>query len=229
MPLGVTINCHSSRHGEVVIKENEYKITKEKVTEEEVELAADMSNIKKISLPITVDQIKELHAGDIVSLSGTLHTGRDAAHKRIKQALENGEEIPFDMEGQGIYYVGPSPSRPGNPIGSCGPTTSYRMDSFSETILKEGIRIMIGKGPRGQETKDLMQEYPSVYLANIGGAAAITASSIKSCEIIAYYDLGPEAVRKLEVEGLICFVAVDSYGKDLYEEATKKLTKQKMN
>ena len=218
MPVGVAINCHSSRHGTIIIDKD--KIILEKDEKHMTSRTANSANfLKKITLPISLDAVRELNVGDVVSISGTVYTARDAAHKRLIETIKKGEKVPFDMQGQAIYYAGPSPTRPEKPIGSCGPTTSFRMDSFSEEILKQGLRIMIGKGPRTSETIAFMQEYGAVYLANIGGAAAVTATKIKSSEIIAYEDLGPEAIHKLEVEDFICIVAVDSFGRSLYTQS----------
>jgi fumarate hydratase class I len=215
LPVSVAINCHSSRHGTIIIDKDQTVFEKD---EKYIMLstANKVSNPKKLILPLSFDAVRELNVGDVVSISGTVYTARDAAHKRLMETIQNGEKVPFDMLGQAIYYAGPSPSRVGKPIGSCGPTTSFRMDSFSEIILQQGLRIMIGKGPRTPETISLMQKYGAVYLANIGGAAAVTATKIKNSEIIAYEDLGPEAICKLEVKDFICIVTVDSFGRSLY-------------
>ena len=216
MPVGVSVNCHSQRHGTVTVGENGFVVERERGVNDEREVCESAGKIKRLNMPLTVDDVLSLRAGDIVSLNGVIYTARDAAHKRLAEAIGANKKLPFDMEGQGIYYAGPSPERPGKPIGSCGPTTSDRMDGFTEDILKQGVRAMIGKGPRSRETLELMRRYPAVYLANVGGAAAVTAEKIKSAVVVAYEELGPEAIRRLEVEDFICIVAADSYGSDLY-------------
>ena len=174
--------------------------------------------VKKIMLPLTDETLKELKAGDNVLLTGVMYVGRDAAHKRMAEALEQGKPLPFDIKGQTIYFMGPSPSRPGQPIGSAGPTTSGRMDSYSPRLIAEGLKGMIGKGMRSQEVKDAMKKYKAVYLAAIGGAGALISKTIKKSEVIAYEELGAEAVRRLEVEDFPVTVVNDIYGGDLYQE-----------
>ena len=173
---------------------------------------------KKVMLPLTNETLKDLKAGDNVLLNGTMYVGRDAAHKRIVEAMEQGKRLPFDIEGQAIYFMGPSPSKPGQPIGSAGPTTSGRMDSYSPRLIAAGLKGMIGKGMRSQEVKDAMRKYRAVYLAAIGGAGALISKSIKKAEVIAYEELGAEAVRRLEVEDFPATVVNDIYGGDLYQE-----------
>ncbi|MBS7527239.1 Fe-S-containing hydro-lyase [Fusibacter paucivorans] len=172
---------------------------------------------KRINTPMTQETVKALKAGDQVLISGTVYTGRDAAHLRMIKALENDEALPFDVEGQVIYYVGPTPAKPGEVIGSCGPTTSYRMDDLTVPLLKKGLRGMIGKGERNQTVIDGMKKFGAIYFAAIGGAGALIANSVKSSEIVAYEELGPEAVRKLEVIDFPVIVVIDSEGKNLYE------------
>lgn len=172
--------------------------------------------MKKINMPLTEDVIKSLKAGDKVSLSGTIYTARDAAHKRMIENLKQGIELPFNIKDQTIYYTGPSPTKPGQVIGSSGPTTSYRMDDYTPTLLDLGLRGMIGKGERSKEVVDSMMKNNAVYFAVIGGAGALISNSIKKVEIIAYDDLGTEAIRKLEVENLEGIVAIDSKGNNLY-------------
>jgi fumarate hydratase subunit beta len=176
-----------------------------------------MAEVIKLHTPLTDEDVLKLKAGDVVSISGIIYTGRDAAHKRMVECLDRNEPMPIDVKGQVMYYVGPAPAKPGKPIGSCGPTSSYRMDPYTPTMLEQGMKAMIGKGPRDKATVDAIQKYKGVYLAAIGGAAAVIAKAVKSCEIITYEDLGAEAVRKLEVEDFICFVAIDAHGGNLYE------------
>ena len=150
---------------------------------------------KKITTPLTDDVIEQLHAGDAVQITGTIYVGRDSAHKRMIAALDAGEELPFDPQGQIIYYMGPSPARPGRPSGSAGPTTSYRMDPYTPRMLEVGLKAMIGKGNRSPEVREALKKHKAVYFAAIGGAAALIADSIKEAEVIAYDDLGAEALR----------------------------------
>ena len=180
--------------------------------------------MKEINLPLEDSMIKELKAGDEVRLTGTIYTARDQAHKRLVEALEAGEELPFDIEGTVIYYVGPAPNKPDKAIGSAGPTTSYRMDPFVEPLLKAGLKGMIGKGARSESVKDAIKKYNAVYFAAVGGAAALISEHIKEAEVIAYPELGPEAVRKLYVEDLPLFVVNDIKGNDLYEIGQKEFS-----
>lgn len=171
----------------------------------------------ELNMPIKEDSIRLLKSGDVVSISGVIYTARDAAHKRMIESIEKGEILPFDVNGQGIYYVGPTPSKPGDIIGSAGPTTSYRMDDLTIPLLERGLRVMIGKGKRDSKVIDAMKKHGAVYLAAIGGAGAYISSSIKQCDIIAYEDLGAEAIRKLVVKDLQLIVAIDSFGNNIYE------------
>ena len=173
---------------------------------------------KKITLPLTDEILESLKAGDNVLLTGTMYVGRDSAHKRMDEALKQGKPLPFDIKGQTIYFMGPSPARPGQAIGAAGPTTSGRMDSYSPRLMAEGLKGMIGKGMRSQEVKDAMKKYRAVYMAAIGGAGALISKSIKKSEVIAYEELGAEALRRLEVEGFPATVVNDIHGGDLYEE-----------
>ena len=176
-----------------------------------------MSEVKKITLPLTKELAKTLKAGDRVLLTGTIYTSRDAGHKRMCEALARGEELPFDPTDATIYYVGPTPAKPGQVIGSAGPTTSGRMDAYAPTLMKVGIRGMIGKGARLDEVIEAMKENFGVYFGAIGGAGALLAKCIKSSELIAYEDLQSEALRKLYVEDMPLVVIIDSYGNNLYE------------
>ena len=172
---------------------------------------------KILHTPFTENDIRSLKAGDRISLSGTVYTGRDAAHKRLCAMLDKGETLPVDLNGQAIYFVGPCPAPPGRPIGSAGPTTSGRMDAYSPWIIKEcGLRAMIGKGDRSQGVKDAMNEYGCVYFAATGGAGALIANSIVKAEVVAFDDLGPEAIYKLELSDLPLVVAIDADGNSLY-------------
>jgi fumarate hydratase subunit beta len=171
----------------------------------------------RVTTPLTDDVIGQLYAGDAVLISGAIYVGRDAAHKRLVAALEAGEPLPFDVRGQVIYYMGPSPAKPGRPIGSAGPTTSYRMDPYTPALLEAGLKGMIGKGNRNRAVRDALQQYKAVYLAAVGGAAALIAGTVRSSEVVAYPDLGPEALRRLEVEDFPAIVIDDVYGNDAYE------------
>jgi fumarate hydratase subunit beta len=170
-----------------------------------------------LTTPLTSEDTKQLVAGDTVLLNGTIFTARDAAHSRLVALIEKGEELPFDLEGSIIYFVGPTPPKPGDPIGSAGPTTSYRMDSFSPTMLKNGSKGMIGKGNRNQAVKDACVAYDGIYFGATGGAGALLGKQIRSAEVIAYPELGPEAVRKITVEDFPVTVVNDTQGNDLYQ------------
>ncbi|HHZ18533.1 MAG TPA: TRZ/ATZ family protein [Acholeplasmataceae bacterium] len=172
--------------------------------------------MKRITLPIDNETIESLKSGDIVLLTGTLYTARDAAHKRLVAALEAGEPLPFPLENAAVYYVGPSPARPGRPIGAAGPTTAARMDPYAEVLIPAGLKVMIGKGQRSEQIKELIAKHKGLYLTATGGVAALIARAVKSCELIAYPDLGPEAVYRLEVEDFPAVVAYDCYGNDLF-------------
>ena len=175
----------------------------------------------QISTPLTDDIIKQLRSGDRVAISGTIYVGRDAAHKRMIAALDRGKPLPFDAQGQIIYYMGPSPAKPGAAIGSAGPTTSYRMDPYTPRLLEVGLKGMIGKGNRSPAVREAIQKYGAVYFAAIGGAAALIARSIKEAEIVAYEDLGAEALRRLRVQDFPAIVINDVRGGDAYEEGRK--------
>jgi len=178
--------------------------------------------IKNLKLPITEDVIKDLRAGDSLSLSGTLYVARDAAHKRMVAALDEGQPLPFDIKGQTIYYMGPSPAPPGKVIGAAGPTTSGRMDGYAPRLMAAGLKGMIGKGVRSEAVKEAMKKYGAVYLGAVGGAGALLSRSIIKSEVIAYGELGPEAVLKIEVKDFPATVINDIYGGDLYIEGKKK-------
>ena len=172
---------------------------------------------KKINLPLTPELAKTLKAGDEVLLTGTIYTSRDAGHKRMCETLAKGEPLPFNPENATIYYVGPTPAKPGQVIGSSGPTTSGRMDAYAPTMMSVGARGMIGKGARLPEVVEAMKKYSGVYFGAIGGAGALLARSIKKCELVAYEDLGAEALRELYVEDMPLVVIIDSEGNNLYE------------
>ena len=180
----------------------------------------------EIRAPFKNDDIEKLVCGDIIKLSGVIYTARDAAHKRMIDAINNNEKLPFDVDGSGIYYVGPSPNKKNQVIGSAGPTTSYRMDDLTVPLLERGLKVMIGKGKRSEEVIKSMIKNKAVYLAAIGGAGAYISHTIKKCEVIAYEDLGPEAVRKLEVEDLQLIVAIDCYGNNIYEKGRAMFEKE---
>ncbi len=168
--------------------------------------------MKKINLPLTDDIIKELKAGDSVLISGAMITGRDAAHKRLYELIEKNEELPVNIRGEVIYYVGPAPAKPGHAVGPAGPTSSYRMDKYTPALLDRGLKGMIGKGARNQEVIDSMIKNNVVYFAAIGGAAALISKSIKKVEVLAYEDLGTEAIYRFEVEDFPAVVAIDAQG-----------------
>ncbi len=178
--------------------------------------------MQKITSPISADVIENLRAGDQVLISGVIYVGRDTAHRRLVEALDSGDELPFDLQGQTIYYMGPSPTKPGHVIGSAGPTTSGRMDAYTPRLLAAGLKAMIGKGSRSEAVKEAIKEYKAVYFAATGGAAALIAKSITKAQTIAYEELGPEAVLRLEVKDFPVVVINDMYGGDLYQEGKAK-------
>jgi fumarate hydratase subunit beta len=175
-----------------------------------------------IKTPLDEETVKKLKAGDQVFITGVIYTARDAAHKRLVEALDKGEKLPFDLTNQTVYYMGPSPAKPGQVIGSAGPTTSGRMDSYAPRLMAAGLKGMIGKGNRSQAVKDAIKKYKAVYLAAIGGAGALISKSIKKAEVIAYEELGAEAIRRLEVENFPATVINDIHGGDLYEQGKVK-------
>jgi fumarate hydratase subunit beta len=175
-----------------------------------------MSEPINITPPLTDDVVRSLKAGDRVVITGVIYTGRDMAHKYMIEGCKKGEPLPFDLKGQILYYTGPTPAPPGKPIGSAGPTTSYRMDRYTPDLLELGLKGMIGKGPRGTEVKDAIVKCKAVYFAAIGGAGALISKTIKKAEVIAYPELGTEAVMRLEVENFPAIVVNDAHGSDLY-------------
>jgi len=184
-----------------------------------------MANEIRLKTPLTAADTDKLKIGDKVLISGIIYTGRDAAHKRMIELVNAGKELPIDVKGQIIYYVGPTPARPGNPIGSAGPTTSYRMDAYAPKMIELGLKGMIGKGNRAPEVVEAMRKYKAVYFGATGGAAAVLARSIKKAEVVAYEELGPEAIRRLEVEDFPAVVINDVLGNDLYVEGAEKYRK----
>ena len=181
--------------------------------------------MKILKPPLKREDIDALVAGDKVLITGVIYTGRDAAHKRLVDLLDGNKPLPFDVNGAVIFYVGPTPAPPGRPIGSAGPTTSYRMDAYAPRLMEKGLRAMIGKGPRDANVKDAMKKYGCVYLAATGGAGALVAETVKKAEVIAFDDLGPEAIRRLEVVDFPVIVINDTKGNDLYIENVKKYKK----
>jgi fumarate hydratase subunit beta len=181
-----------------------------------------MAQAQRIALPLIDEVIAGLHMGDTLLITGVIYTARDAAHNRLIELIEKGQGLPFAIKGQIIYYVGPTPPKPGKPIGSAGPTTSGRMDPYAPYLIERGLKGMIGKGQRSQGVRDAMVKHKAVYLGATGGAGALLSKCIKKSEIIAFEDLGPEAIHRLEVEDFPVRVINDIYGKDLYEEGLKK-------
>ncbi len=177
-----------------------------------------MGQKRKLQPPLTESDVRTLKAGDEVIITGTIYGARDMAHKRLCQAMDAGKDLPFDLEGAIIYFVGPTPARPGNIIGAAGPTTSSRMDPFSPKLIAEGLKAMIGKGYRGPEVREALKKYGAVHLSTIGGAGALLSKHIVSAEVIAYEDLGTEAIRKLEVVDFPAVVAYDSHGNSVYTQ-----------
>jgi len=181
-----------------------------------------VNDIRRINAPFDEETVRGLRAGDRVLLSGVVYTARDAAHKRMFEILQRGEELPVDLRGQVIYYVGPTPARPGRPIGAAGPTTAGRMDAYAPALMAYGIKGMIGKGSRDAAVKEAIRKHGAVYFAATGGAGALLAKCVRSAEIVAYEELGAEAIRRLVVEDLPVFVVNDIYGGDLYEDGVAK-------
>ena len=181
-----------------------------------------MAEPVRLKTPLTDRDVEKLKIGDRVLINGVIYTGRDAAHRRLFDLLKSGKEFPFDLRGQVIYYVGPTPAKPGQVIGSAGPTTSYRMDAFAPALIEKGLKGMIGKGMRSDQVKEAMKRHKAVYFATTGGAGALLAKRVKKAEVVVYDDLGPEAIRRLEVEDLPVIVVNDVEGNDLYVEGAKK-------
>jgi fumarate hydratase subunit beta len=181
-----------------------------------------MGDMIRIKTPVSTDEVRKLKAGDNVLITGIIYTGRDAAHKRLIELINNGEDLPVDFNGQFIYYVGPAPAKPGYAAGSAGPTTSYRMDPYTVPLLERGLKGMIGKGLRSKEVIEGMKKYGAVYFGATGGAAALIAKSIKKVEVVAYEDLGAEAIHRFYVEDFPAIVVIDSEGNNLYESAPPK-------
>ena len=176
----------------------------------------------RLKAPLSDKELEKLKIGDRVLISGIVYTGRDAAHKRLFDLVQAGKDLPFDIRGQVIYYVGPTPSKPGQVFGAAGPTTSYRMDAYSPSLIAKGLKGMIGKGMRSEAVKEAMKKHKAVYFAATGGAGALLAKRVKKAEVVAYEDLGPEAIRRLEVEDLPVIVVNDIHGNDLYVEGEKR-------
>jgi fumarate hydratase subunit beta len=181
-----------------------------------------MSEAIRLKTPLSDADVEKLKAGDKVFLNGVIYTGRDAAHKRLYDLLMEGKPLPIEVKGQVIYYVGPAPAKPGQVIGSAGPTTSGRMDAYSPKLIEIGLKGMIGKGMRKKEVVEAMKKYKAVYFAATGGAGALLAKAIKKAQVVAYEDLGPEAINRLEVEDFPVIVVNDTKGNDLYEEGMRK-------
>ncbi|MBW6464149.1 MAG: Fe-S-containing hydro-lyase [Firmicutes bacterium] len=177
---------------------------------------------KRIEAPLTDEVVMSLKAGDNVLINGVIYTARDAAHKKLVELMDKGEELPLDLQGQFIYYVGPTPEKPGQAIGSAGPTTSGRMDAYTPKMLERGMKACIGKGLRNQAVRDALIKYKGVYLAAVGGAGALLSKRITKSEVVAYPELGAEAIRRLEVKDFPATVINDAYGNDLYAEGAKQ-------
>jgi fumarate hydratase subunit beta len=181
-----------------------------------------MDDYKRIKTPLTDEVVEGLRVGDRVLISGVIYTARDAAHKRLVEVIEKGGELPIDLKGAIIYYVGPTPAKPGQVIGSAGPTTSYRMDPYTPKLLEMGLKATIGKGQRSKEVKEALKKFKAVYFVAVGGAGALLSRRIKKAEVVLYEDLGPEAVRRLEVEDFPVIVGNDAFGGDIFMEGKEK-------
>ena len=186
----------------------------------------DADGFKHITTPLSDADVESLKAGDRVRIHGVIYTGRDAAHARLFPLLEKGEKLPVDLKGALIYYVGPTPPRPGDAIGAAGPTTASRMDKFTPALLKLGLKGTMGKGYRGQAVKDALREFKGAYFGAIGGAGAVLSRHVKKLEIVAYEDLGTEAIRRLEVEAFPAIVVNDCHGGDLYQDGQKQYARE---
>jgi fumarate hydratase subunit beta len=186
-----------------------------------VSVSTGADGIKDVRTPLADADVQSLKAGDRVRISGIIYTARDAAHGRLLPLMEKGERLPIDVKGQIIYYTGPSPARPGTVIGSVGPTTASRMDKFTPALLALGLKGTIGKGYRGQPVKDALRQHTGVYFGSIGGAGAVLSEFVKKAEVVAYEDLGTEAIRRLEVDGFPAIVLYDCHGGDLYQDGQK--------
>jgi fumarate hydratase subunit beta len=184
-----------------------------------------VAETKKIKTPLNEADLEGLKVGDKVMLTGPIYSARDAAHKRIVDLIEKNQDLPFELKGAAVYYVGPSPAKPGYAIGSAGPTTSGRMDTYTPLLLSKGLKGMIGKGPRSAEVKAAMKQHGAVYFAAVGGAGALISKSITKSEVVAYPELGAEAVRVMEVKDLPLIVAIDMYGNDLYQSGKEAYRK----
>ncbi len=180
---------------------------------------------KRLTTPLSDADVESLHAGDLVTITGVIYGARDAAHKRLTEAMSRGETLPVDLQGQIVYYVGPTPARPGQAIGAAGPTTSTRMDPYTPALLARGLKGMIGKGYRSRAVLEALREYKAVYLAATGGAGALLAKRIKKADVMAYDDLGPEALYRFEVEEFPAMVVNDAFGGDLYAEGKEAFRK----
>ncbi len=185
-----------------------------------------MSEEIKITTPLDESTVLKLKAGDSVKITGNIYTGRDAAHKRLYELIEEGKDLPVQLDGQIIYYVGPAPAKPGYACGPAGPTTSYRMDPYTPALLEKGLKGMIGKGLRSKEVIESMKKNKAVYFAAVGGAAALIAKTIKKSEVIAYPDLGAEAIHRYYVEDFPAIVCIDAFGNNLYESEPPKLREE---
>lgn len=185
-------------------------------------MSTDNTEQRIITPPLTDEVIRTLHAGEMLYITGTIYTARDAAHKRLCEMLARGEEMPFDFEGQVVYYAGPAPAKPGEPIGSVGPTTAGRMDAYTPTLVEHGLKAIIGKGARNEAVRNSLRDHCGVYFAAIGGAAALMSLCVKEAEVIAFDELGTEAIRKLRVEELPVIVAVDCHGGNVYDRPMKE-------
>jgi fumarate hydratase subunit beta len=181
---------------------------------------------KKLTTPLTDEAVRDLHAGDEVEITGVIYQARDAAHKKLVALIEAGEPLPFELQGAVVYYMGPSPAKPGDPIGSAGPTTSGRMDAYTPRMLEAGLKGMIGKGNRTPAVREAIRKHRAVYMAATGGAGALIARSIKKSEVVAYADLGAEALLRLEVEDFPAIVVNDIYGGDAYEDGVKQYNRE---
>lgn len=224
LPVAININCHAARHAEITLTENT-KLPEQLDAEFDMVITKQIETAlkpKKITLPLTDEDANDLKAGDYVLMSGFIYTGRDAAHKRLVECLNNNQELPINIKGETIYYVGPCPAKEGEIIGPAGPTTSGRMDKYAPLLMEKGLKGMIGKGDRNQEVIQSIIKNKATYFVATGGAGALLATKIKQAEVVAYPDLGPEAIYKLKIEDFPVIVCIDSMGNNYYEIGRSK-------
>ncbi len=217
LPVAVNIQCHAARKATARFDGQEWEFLDLGVDVEVEVLSKELQGFKRVLLPLSREEMAGFQAGQWLLLSGRLYTARDQTHRILVSMLEQGQPLPVDLKGELIYYVGPSPAPEGRPIGSAGPTTSYRMDAFTPALLKAGVKATMGKGQRGEAVREAMREYGAIYLGTLGGAGAYLSKRIKRCQVVAFQELGPEALFEMEVEDFPAVVINDLAGNDYYQ------------